>query len=173
MASRFGVSSAKVMIMKAILRTEVPAPWAIDSHPIGAERANAPHGCSWTLLGFILLFSLVLASNPLFAAERYDLILKNGRIVDGAGTPWYVADLAVRDRKIAAIGRLRDADAAQTIDALGLVVAPGFIDMMGQTGSPFLKDPAAALNLLMQGITTINAGEGDSAAPLAGAEARQ
>jgi N-acyl-D-aspartate/D-glutamate deacylase len=107
------------------------------------------------------------------AAERYDLLLKNGRVVDGAGTPWYVADVAIRDGKIAAIGRLNPADAARTIDAAGLVVAPGFIDMMGQTGSPFLKDPAAGINLLTQGITTINAGEGDAAAPLAGDAAKQ
>ena len=121
------------------------------------------------------LFScgLSLNASPISAAEKYDLILKNGRVVDGAGTPWYTADLAIRDGKIAAIGRLRDADAATTIDASGLVVAPGFIDMMGQTGSPFLKDPAAALNLLAQGVTTINAGEGDSAAPLSGDDAKK
>src|SRR5689334_16666174 len=94
-------------------------------------------------------------AGPAFAAEDYDLLLKNGRIVDGAGTPWYIGDLAIRDGKIAAIGRLKDASARRTIDAAGLVVAPGFIDMMGQTASPFLDDPAAALNLLTQGITTI------------------
>jgi N-acyl-D-aspartate/D-glutamate deacylase len=107
------------------------------------------------------------------AAERYDLLLKNGRVVDGAGTPWFIADVAIRDGKIAAIGRLNAADAVKTIDATGLVVAPGFIDMMGQTGSPFLTDPAAGLNLLTQGITTINAGEGDSAVPLSGEAAEK
>jgi N-acyl-D-aspartate/D-glutamate deacylase len=128
----------------------------------------------WVAIVFVLLFymgTLGIAESTI-AAERYDLILKNGRVVDGAGTPWYIADLAVRDGKIAAIGRLKDTDAAKTIDASGLVVAPGFIDMMGQTGSPFLKDPAAALNLLAQGVTTINAGEGDSAAPLSGDDAK-
>src|SRR5262245_43232599 len=123
---------------------------------------------------FLIALSAVLMPNsPASAAEHYDLLLKNGRIVDGAGTPWYVADVAIRDGKIAAIGRLNPADAARTIDANGLVVAPGFIDMMGQTGSPFLKDPAAGINLLTQGITTINAGEGDAAAPLAGDAAKQ
>ncbi len=122
----------------------------------------------------MLFLSAIVALNaPADAGGRYDLLLKNGRIVDGAGTPWYVADVAIRDGKIAAIGRLNPADAVQTIDAAGLVVAPGFIDMMGQTGSPFLKDPAAGINLLTQGITTINAGEGDAAAPLAGDAARQ
>lgn len=110
--------------------------------------------------------------NSAIAAERYDLVLKNGRIVDGAGTPWYIADMGIRDGRIAAIGRLDSALAKRTIDASGLVVAPGFIDMMGQTASPFIKDPAAAMNLLTQGITTINAGEGDSAAPLGGDDAK-
>src|SRR5262249_21215976 len=73
---------------------------------------------------------------------------------------------------IAAIGRLKGAPAGRTIDATGLVVAPGFIDMMGQTATPLLKDPSSAINLLTQGVTTINAGEGDSAAPLAGEAAR-
>jgi N-acyl-D-aspartate/D-glutamate deacylase len=121
----------------------------------------------------ILLVTACGTSNAASADERYDLILQNGKIVDGAGTPWYFADLAIRDGKIAAIGRLNAALGAKTIDATGLIVAPGFIDMMGQTGSPFLKDPAAGLNLLTQGITTINAGEGESAAPLAGEEAKR
>jgi N-acyl-D-aspartate/D-glutamate deacylase len=107
------------------------------------------------------------------AAEPYDLLLKNGRVVDGAGTPWYLADVAIRNGKIAEIGRLDGRQSARTIDASGLVVAPGFIDMMGQTGSPFLKDPQSAFNLLTQGVTTINAGEGESAAPLVGDDARQ
>ncbi|MFN0051784.1 MAG: N-acyl-D-amino-acid deacylase family protein [Planctomycetales bacterium] len=105
--------------------------------------------------------------------ERYDLLLKNGRIVDGTGAPWYVGDVAIRTGKIAAIGRLNGEDAARVLDVTGLVVAPGFIDMMGQTGTPFLQGPQTGLNLLTQGITTINAGEGDSAAPLAGDEARR
>jgi N-acyl-D-aspartate/D-glutamate deacylase len=128
----------------------------------------------------VLCVSLALAmssriglNSTVQAAERFDLLLKNGRVVDGAGTPWFIADVAIRDGKIAAIGRLIAADAVKTIDAAGLVVAPGFIDMMGQTGSPFLTDPAAGLNLLTQGITTINAGEGDSAAPLSGEAAKK
>ena len=120
----------------------------------------------------LFVLSAMFWCNLAFGEERYDVLIKNGKVVDGAGTPWYYADLAIRDGKIAAVGRLVAATADRTIDAKGLVVAPGFIDMMGQTGSPFLKDPAAGFNLLTQGITTINAGEGESAAPLAKDEAR-
>jgi N-acyl-D-aspartate/D-glutamate deacylase len=106
------------------------------------------------------------------ATERpFDLVLRGGHIVDGTGAPWYAADLGVRDGRIAAIGRLDGRAATRTIDATGLIVAPGFIDMMGQTAAPFLTNPASATNLLSQGITTINAGEGDSDAPLDGADA--
>jgi N-acyl-D-aspartate/D-glutamate deacylase len=100
------------------------------------------------------------------AAETFDVVIRNGRIVDGSGSPWYRADVGIRNGKIVRIGRIAPTSGKRIIDAKGLVVAPGFIDMMGQTATPFLKDPAAAFNLLSQGITTINAGEGDSAAPL-------
>ncbi|HEX9165634.1 MAG TPA: D-aminoacylase [Gemmatimonadales bacterium] len=111
----------------------------------------------------------LLAAGPLRAqAPDWDLLLRGGRIVDGTGAPAYHADLAVRDGRIAAIGRLDPGRARRVIDAAGMVVAPGFIDLMGQTGAPFLRDPTTAMNLLTQGITTLNAGEGGSDAPLAG-----
>jgi N-acyl-D-amino-acid deacylase len=97
---------------------------------------------------------------------RYDLIIENGRVIDGTGTASYIADVAIAGGKIASIGRHESNASAEELDAAGLVVAPGFIDMMGQTATPILRDPDAALNLLTQGITTINAGEGVSAAPL-------
>lgn len=99
---------------------------------------------------------------------RYDVVIHGGRIVDGTGAPWYAADVAITNGRIAAIGRIAPALARRAIDATGLVVAPGFIDMMGQTAAPFLTNPNSALNLLTQGITTINAGEGGSSAPLDG-----
>lgn len=96
----------------------------------------------------------------------YDVVIRGGRICDGTGAPWYEADIAIRGGVIVQIGRLTDVTATREIDATGLVVAPGFIDMMGQTATPMLDDPGTAINLLTQGITTINAGEGVSAAPL-------
>ncbi len=87
--------------------------------------------------------------------------------MDGTGAPWYRGDLLIEDGRIAWIGRIdRAGIEARVIDVSGRMVAPGFIDMMGQTATPMLDDPDAATNLLAQGITTINAGEGASAAPL-------
>jgi N-acyl-D-amino-acid deacylase len=104
------------------------------------------------------------------SAEVYDLVLRGGRIVDGTGAPAYQADLAVKDGRIARIGPIDVPPETRVIDATGLIVAPGFIDMMGQTATPMLDDPRSAINLLSQGITTINAGEGGAAAPLAAEE---
>lgn len=98
--------------------------------------------------------------------EGFDVIISGGRIVDGTGAPWYIADLGIRDGKIVRIGRLAGVEAAKRIGAEGLIVAPGFIDMMGQTASPMIDEAQTAMNLLTQGVTTINAGEGYSAAPL-------
>jgi N-acyl-D-amino-acid deacylase len=83
-----------------------------------------------------------------------------------------VADVGIRDGKIAKIGRIPAEEAKRAIDATGLVVAPGFVDMMGQTATPMLANPATSLNLLTQGVTTINAGEGVSAAPLSEEDAK-
>jgi N-acyl-D-amino-acid deacylase len=102
---------------------------------------------------------------------EFDLAIVHGRVVDGTGAPWYKSDIGIRNGRIARIGRIDPKSAKETIDAQGLVVAPGFVDMMGQTATPMLREPAAAINLLTQGITTINAGEGASAAPVDAREA--
>ncbi len=102
-----------------------------------------------------------------------DLAIRGGRIVDGTGSPWYVADVGIDDGRIVRIGRIAESEAKAVIDATGLVVAPGFVDMMGQSASPMVGDPKTAINLLTQGITTINAGEGGSAAPLSADRGRR
>lgn len=117
-------------------------------------------------LVFMLALGMLACAGPSQGAKKYDLLIRGGRVVDGTGAPWYEADVAVRDGKIAAIGKLKKRDAQRVVDAKGLIVAPGFIDMMGQTATPMLEDPRTAENLLRQGITTINAGEGSSEAPL-------
>ena len=126
---------------------------------------------------FAILFGVLPLTlgegSMLSASEKYDLVIQNGKVVDGSGAPWYVADIGIRDGRIAKIGRIPEEAAERKIDATGLVVAPGFIDMMGQTATPMMEDPDSAINLLTQGITTINAGEGASAAPLGEEEGRR
>lgn len=126
-----------------------------------------------TRLTILITLAATLASGGVLHAADSDLVILNGVIVDGTGAPSYRADIVVDDGKIVRIGRAHDVDAETTIDAAGLVVAPGFIDMMGQTATPMMKDAKSAMNLLTQGITTINAGEGASAAPLSESDGAQ
>jgi N-acyl-D-amino-acid deacylase len=121
----------------------------------------------------VLGLALLAISLPVRGEPAHDLIITNGQIVDGSGAPWYRADLVIDGGRIVHIGPKEKRVARMTLDAGGLVVAPGFIDMMGQTATPFLQNPEAARNLLSQGITTILTGEGDSAAPLGEAEGRK
>ena len=118
-------------------------------------------------LFLFLLVCLSLASIPVCQAgdANYDLLIKNGHVIDGTGSPWYAADVAVKDGHIAAIGRLDGAKAARVIDAHGMVVAPGFIDMLGQSELTLLVDPRVP-SKIYQGITTEITGEGESVAPL-------
>jgi N-acyl-D-amino-acid deacylase len=101
------------------------------------------------------------------AAPLYDFLIRNGRIIDGSGNPWYWGDVAINGDRIAAIGRLERANAKHVIDASGMFVAPGFIDMLGQSEGALLIDNRAQ-SKLSQGITTEITGEGDSVAPLDG-----
>jgi N-acyl-D-amino-acid deacylase len=95
----------------------------------------------------------------------FDLVISGGRIIDGTGTPWYLGDVGIRGGRIEAMGHLANANAAKRIDAQGLVVAPGFIDMLGQSEFSILVDGRAA-SKIMQGVTTEVTGEGSSIAPL-------
>src|SRR5687767_11297440 len=98
-------------------------------------------------------------------AAPYGLLIRNGNIVDGTGSPWYRGDVAIRGDRIAAVGKLARADARDTIDASGLVVSPGWIDMLGHSEYPLLTD-GRALSKITQGITSEITGEVTSVVPV-------
>ncbi len=114
----------------------------------------------------LTLALLLILSTFNFAADSpFDLVITNGHIVDGTGSPWYSGDIGIRAGRIAAIGNLSAAARKRTVDAQGKVVAPGFIDMLGQSETTILVDPRLP-SKIYQGITTEITGEGGSAAPL-------
>jgi len=119
---------------------------------------------NYLIVGVLFPFCL-----PNFFAQvpnaAFDLVITNGHIIDGSGSPWYSGDIGIRGGKIAAIGNLSADARARTIDAQGKVVAPGFIDMLGQSEMTILVDPRLP-SKIYQGITTEITGEGGSAAPL-------
>jgi N-acyl-D-amino-acid deacylase len=121
-----------------------------------------------SLLTFHLFVLLALAPVLRAAELPYDLILEHGRIVDGTGSPWYSGDVGIRHGRIAAIGHLAHAPARRRIDVRGKIVAPGFIDMLGQSELTILVDPRLP-SKIYQGITTEITGEGGSVAPLSDA----
>lgn len=104
-----------------------------------------------------LTFIILLFSSSSFSQPQFDLLIQNGRIIDGSGNPWYRGDVGIRDAKIAAIGKLDVNDAQRVIDANGLVVAPGFIDVHTHVEDGIRKRPAAE-NFLFDGVTTIITG---------------
>jgi N-acyl-D-aspartate/D-glutamate deacylase len=101
---------------------------------------------------------LLLALPAALLAQDYDLVIRNGRVLDGAGNPWILADVAIRDGRFVRIGKV-DGRGATEIDASGKYVTPGWIDMMDQSGSVLLVNPNAE-NKLRMGVTTVIAGEG-------------
>ena len=109
--------------------------------------------------------ALLLLFPFLLGAQQYDLLITNGKIFDGAGNPWFAGDIAVRGDTIAAIGRLPDARFALQIDAQGLAVAPGFIDIHSHGRRGIFAVPTAE-NYLREGVTTMIEGpDGSSAVP--------
>ena len=121
-----------------------------------------------TLQSHVLLVAvIVLSCSSLWSAtpQSFDIVITNGHIIDGTGSPWYAGDIGIRDGKIVTIGNLDAARRTRTIDAAGKVVAPGFIDMLGQSELTILVDPRLP-SKIYQGITTEITGEGGSAAPL-------
>ena len=109
-------------------------------------------------------FVLLTASTGLLA-QQYDVLIRNGRVVDGSGNPWTYADVGLMGDRVAFVGRAASGvTAKRTIDATGLVVAPGFIDMLGQSEFNLLVDKQT-VSKLTQGVTTEITGEGESIAP--------
>ena len=113
-----------------------------------------------------LLCALVLSATPGFAQQpaSYDILIRGGRIIDGTGNPWHAGDVAIRADRIVAIGKLPNATARRVIDETGMVVSPGFIDLLGQSEVSLLIDNRA-VSKLAQGITSEITGEGGSIAP--------
>lgn len=114
----------------------------------------------------VFLVGLLLTGVAMMAqTAAFDLVITNGHIVDGTGSPWYSGDIGIREGRIAVIGNLAAASRTRTIDAHGKVVAPGFVDMLGQSELTILVDPRLP-SKIYQGITTEITGEGGSIAPL-------
>src|SRR5690242_15482433 len=126
--------------------------------------------------GFIagLLFSMmtIFVAQAALAAEKpgaaYDVVIINGKIIDGTGNPWFQADVAIKGGKIVKIGRVDAKTAKRVIDAKGMAVAPGFIDMHTHTDLTALADPNTE-SKVRQGVTLDVVGESSTVAPLGGA----
>ena len=116
------------------------------------------------MLTAMLPISLVQNSTTA-SAPQYDLLIRNGTVIDGSGAPRRRADIAIKGDRIVRIGKLRNASATREIDATGMIVAPGFIDMLGQSETYLLIDPRA-MSKVMMGVTTEVTGEGESIAPI-------
>ena len=116
----------------------------------------------WMISTFVSVLACFAAAQQ---SQTFDIILSNGHIIDGTGSPWYSGDIGIRDGRIAAIGNLSGASAKRTIDVHQRVIAPGFIDMLGQSEETILVEPRLP-SKIYQGITTEITGEGNSIAPL-------
>ena len=111
--------------------------------------------------------ALLLAAALAVAGQDFDVLIVGGRVVDGTGNPWFFADVGLRGGRIAKVGKLGRRPARRTVDASGLVVAPGFIDIHNHSDFTILED-GDAQSMVRQGVTSMILGEGGSAAPLGG-----
>ena len=110
--------------------------------------------------------TLALLTTPAFA-QQFDLVIAGARIIDGSGNPWFYSDLGVKGDSIGALGNLTSATATRRLDAHGLVIAPGFIDIHTHARRGIFINPAAE-NYIRQGVTTLMEGpDGSSALPIA------
>ena len=120
------------------------------------------------ILHLLTFLAISTAMLPLFAfaQESFDLLIKNGRIVDGTGTPWYEADVGIVGDRITRVGNLSGATSPRVIDATGLIVAPGFIDPHTHALRGIFDVPNAE-SALLQGVTTLTEGnDGSSPYPI-------
>src|SRR6187200_666990 len=117
---------------------------------------------------FRRLLGLGFLATPGFLAAQttpYDVVIRNGRVLDGSGNPWILADVAIKDGRFVKIGRVTDRGKTE-IDARGKYVSPGWIDMMDQSGGVLPRNGLAE-NKLRQGVTTAIGGEGGIPVPAA------
>src|SRR5438093_352921 len=114
-----------------------------------------------------ILLGLCIAVCASAAQPEYDLVIRGGQLVDGTGNPWSYSDVGVRADRIISIGRIRTGISKREVDAGGLVVAPGFIDMHSHSDWVLLED-GDAQSKVRQGVTTEVLGEGSSAGPWKG-----
>lgn len=115
------------------------------------------------VLAFAAAVSLI-AHAQRSSAPQYDLVIRGGRIIDGTGNPWFSGDVAIREGRILEVGAIGAAAARRVIDATGLVIAPGFIDLHGHSTNALLTDGNGE-SKLRQGVTLEVIGEGESPAP--------
>jgi N-acyl-D-amino-acid deacylase len=134
-------------------------PWPCSDRTLELHHRSAA-GVKYRFCVRLCVFFLLAASALLLptaaAAQQYDLIIRNGRVLDGSGNPWYRADVAVAGERIVAVGDLAGHGARRVVDASGLYVAPGFIDVHSHAGTGLVRrELSAARTLLAQGITTV------------------
>jgi len=130
------------------------------------QRMNRHHDPRGRLFRAAMIVFLAAVGIPALLAQNapYDVLIRGGQIVDGSGNPWFLGDVGIRGGRIEAVGRLDGASAARVIDAGGMVVAPGFIDLHTHSDMPLLRD-GTAQSKVRQGVTLDVIGESESVAP--------
>ena len=123
-----------------------------------------------TFIAFFLQalnYAITVAADRPNASSIYDVVITNGKIVDGSGNPWFYADVAIKNGKIAKVGKVDSRMGKRVIDAKGMVVSPGFIDLHTHTDMPVLADGNVE-SAVRQGVTLDVIGESSTVAPLKG-----
>ena len=122
----------------------------------------------WSLLSMLFLLQITSAAERPNGGVSYDIVIMNGKVVDGSGNPWFYADLAIKGGKIVKIGKVDPKSGKRVIDAKGMTVSPGFIDLHTHTDMPALADGNVE-SKVRQGVTFDVIGESSTVAPLKGA----